>query len=198
MMEIERRVFALDKIGVEMRGEGDKATPVIRGHAAIFDTLSDNLGGFREQIAPGAFDDVLSDDVRALFNHNPDHILGRSQAGTLRLSVDNTGLSYEVDPPDTQIGRDLVTSMRRGDINQSSFAFTVAPDGDSWDEDEDGRVVRTITKFKQLFDVSPVTYPAYPDATVGLRSLAAWREASKPKTVPIEILEAELRLAELL
>jgi len=195
-MEHERRVFTLDKIGVEMRGEGDNQTPVIRGHAAIFDTLSDNLGGFREQIAPGAFDDVLSDDVRALFNHNPDHILGRSQAGTLRLSVDKTGLSYEIDPPDTQAGRDLVTSMRRGDINQSSFAFSVAKD--SWTEDEDGNDIRTITKFARLFDVSPVTYPAYPDAAVGLRSLAAWREASKPKTVPIEILEAELRLAELL
>lgn len=170
--EIERRVFVMDALRVEGRGEGD--APCIRGHAAVFDKLSENLGGFREKIAPGAFDDVLQDDVRALVNHDPNLILGRTAAGTLRLAVDSTGLMYEVDPPDTQMARDLLVSMKRGDINQSSFAFVV--EDDDWQEDDDGRLVRTIKKFRRLFDVSPVTYPAYPDATVGLRSLEAWRE----------------------
>ena len=89
-MEHERRFFTLDALKIEQREDGK--TPTIRGHAAVFERLSDNLGGFREQIKPGAFDGVLNDDVRALFNHNTDLVLGRTKSGTLRLSVDSTGL----------------------------------------------------------------------------------------------------------
>ena len=140
----------------------------ISGYAAVFNQLSGNLGGFREQIEPGAFDDVLNDDVRALYNHEPHLILGRTTAGTLQLDADSTGLSYRIDTPDTRYAQDLLISIKRGDVTQSSFAFRV--EDDSWDEDDDGRLVRTVKKFKRLYDISPVTYPAYPDTTVAARS----------------------------
>lgn len=197
MKDKERRFLTMP-VSLETRGEGDTAAPVISGYAAVFNSLSENLGGFREQIAPGAFDDVLTDDVRALFNHDPNHILGRNGAGTLRLSIDAKGLKYEIDPPDTQTARDLIVSMKRGDVDQSSFAFTV--ENDDWNEDDDGRVIRTITKFKRLYDVSPVTYPAYTDATVGLRHLEEWqKENPKPPEIDHEAEHRarDLQLAEL-
>lgn len=141
----------------------------IAGYAAVFNQLSENLGGFREQIQPGAFDSVMGDDVRALFNHRAELILGRTTADTLQLETDGTGLHYRIDPPDTQYARDLLLSIERKDITQSSFAFRV--EDDSWDEDDDGRLIRTIKKFRRLYDISPVTYPAYPDTTVAVRSM---------------------------
>lgn len=136
------------------------------------------MGSFREIIKPGAFDDVLEDDVRALFNHDPNFILGRRSAGTLALSVDGKGLRYDITAPDTQTIRDLVLApLSRGDISQSSFAFRVARDGEDWYQDEDGVVVREISKISRLLDVSPVTYPAYQEADSAVRSLAAWKEA---------------------
>lgn len=191
-MEIERRFFQMSELTVEKRGN---APPLIRGYAAVFDKLSENLGGFREQIKPGAFDDVLSDDVRALFNHDPNLILGRTVSGTLRIFVDSEGLGYEIDPPDTQVARDLMISMERGDVNQSSFAFRIAQGGQDWSEDEEGRVIRTITKMQRLYDVSPVTYPAYPDASVGLRGL---QDFQKQKYDGLSIRERELILLEMI
>ena len=174
-MNIERRTFTLDGIEVERRDDGSPSK--IAGHAAIFDVLSENLGGFREKIAPGAFDDVLDDDVRGLFNHDPNYPLGRTAAGTLKLAVDSKGLRYEIDPPDTQYARDLAVSMERGDISQSSFAFTV--EKDDFDEDEDGRIIRTIIKVKRLYDVSPVTFPAYPDTTVAVRAFEEYQKSKR-------------------
>lgn len=177
MNDLERRFF---DGGLEIRGDlkkpGGAAVVGLRGYAAKFNVLSENLGGFRETILPGAFDDVLNDDVRALFNHDPNIVLGRTVAGTLRVFQDDAGLGYEVEMPDTPQARSLVTSIERGDVSQSSFAFRIArPDGDEWVEDEKtGAITRTIKKFARLYDVSPVTYPAYPDATVGKRSLEAW------------------------
>ena len=151
---------------VELRageGEGKK----IRGYAAKFNTLSEDFGGFRERIAPGFFDDVLADDVRALFNHDSNLILARSKSGTLKIGVDDTGLWYEYDHPETSYSMDLSKSLKRGDVNQSSFAFVTAED--SWDE-IDNATVRTLVKAKRLLDVSPVTYPAYPDTSVSSRA----------------------------
>lgn len=173
-MEIERRNFVTE-LRVAKRDGDDK--PVIRGHGAVFDSLSENLGGFREKIDPGAFDGVMEDDVRALFNHNADHILGRSSAGTLKIGLDKRGLTYEIDPPDTQIARDLLISIERGDVRESSFGFTVGED--DWEESEDGGFIRTIRAIKGLFDVSPVTYPAYPDTDVAKRELRGIMEARK-------------------
>ncbi|KAA6031405.1 HK97 family phage prohead protease, partial [Pantoea sp. F_11] len=121
---------------------------------------------------------VLGDDVRALFNHDPNFILGRSAAGTLALSVDDKGLRYEITAPETQTIRDLVIApMQRGDISQSSFAFRIARDGDDWYQDDDGVLIHEIYQVSRLFDVSPVTYPAYQQAGSSVRSMQAWQEA---------------------
>lgn len=165
MKQIERRCLDT-KFEIETRDDG---THKLRGMAAVFDILSENLGGFREKIDPGAFDDVMDQDVRALFNHNDNIILGRTKADTLAISVNSVGLAYDIDLPDTQPARDLVVSIGRGDVDQSSFGFLV--EDDVWTEDDEGRVVRTIKKFKTLFDVSPVVFPAYPDTTVATRKL---------------------------
>ena len=124
--------------------------------------MSEDLGGFREVIKRGAFDSVLTNDVRAYFNHDPNYILGRTGAGTLKLSTTEKGLRYVLDVPDTSAGRDLVVSMQRGDITQSSFAFQV--EKDSWHTDSSLGEIRTIESVKRLYDVSPVSLPAYPDA----------------------------------
>lgn len=174
-MDKERRFFSG---AVEVRESQDGNAMAIRGYAALFESLSENLGGFREQILPGAFSDVLENDVRALMNHDENIVLGRTTSKTLSISQDAHGLFYEVDLPDTQAARDLLTLIKRGDVTQSSFAFSVAAGGDSWAEDDEGRIVRTITKVGRLFDVSPVTYPAYPDTTVGARGLEEFKKSA--------------------
>lgn len=149
---------------IESRLTQQKGKDVVIGHAAVFNTLSEDLGGFREMIKPGAFDEVLDNDVRAYFNHDPNYLLGRTSAGTLRLSVDDKGLRYELDVPDTTAGRDLKENMRVGNITQSSFAFTIGRDGDTWERGENGKDMRVINKVDRLWDVSPVSIPAYPSA----------------------------------
>lgn len=148
----------------------------IRGYAAVFDSLSEDLGGFREKIAKGAFSDTLNADVRALWNHDANIVLGRTTAGTLTLREDNHGLAIEIDPPNTQQANDLLISIRRGDVSQMSFGFYTKDD--SW-EKRDGENIRTLRKV-ELFDVSPVTYPAYSDTSVATRSLDGWKESQKP------------------
>lgn len=164
--EMERRT-----IPAEFRVEGDEA-PKIVGYAAKFDSDSEEMWGFVERIAKGAFTEALkSSDVRALFNHDPNIILGRNRAGTLKLFEDDIGLRYEITPPDTQTAKDIIESIRRGDINQSSFAFSMRGSGiQEWEERPDGTTIRTIKRVAELFDVSPVTYPAYTDTESGLRT----------------------------
>lgn len=180
---IERR-YTAGAVELRMDGEGEQAKRKVRGYAAVFGAESENLGGdtYRmfEKIERGAFDDVLKDDVRALFNHDANLILARSKngTGTLTLGVDDRGLFYEFEAPDTQAGRDLLVSLQRGDVDQSSFAFTVSRGGQKWEEEtRDGVTTarRTITKVSRLYDVSPVTYPAYPDASAALRSFEQMR-----------------------
>ena len=156
--------------------DGDK--PVITGYAALFDSSSEDMGGWTETIAPQAFDSVLSSnpDVRALWNHNPDHILGRTTSNTLTLAVDARGLAYTINPPDTTLANDLIVSMRRKDVTGSSFGFITKRD--QWTEMPDGTVQRRILEFDTLLDVSPVTYPAYTGTTSQSRSL--------PSTIPAE------------
>ena len=182
--------FLSAQIELRAAAEGEEPKKVF-GYAAKFNSRSENLGSegyqFYEIILPGAFDGVLLDDVRALLNHESSAILARSKngIGSLSLGVDATGLWYEFEAPDTQVGRDLMTSLKRGDIDQSSFSFTVSRDGESWESSQngDGPIVnvRTISKVSRLYDVSPVTYPAYPDATVALRSLEQFRN-QEPET----------------
>ena len=165
-MNKERRFIAMDV--AELRADDEK----IRGYAAVFNKLSDPmLGGMREVIAPGAFEKALPrSDIRALWNHNPDFVLGRSKNGTLEVIEDERGLSVAIDPPNTSFARDAVESIRRGDVNQMSFMFTVAKNGDEWTE-ENGKVLRTVRQFDRIYDVSPVTFPAYPQTSVQMREL---------------------------
>lgn len=199
-MSIERRIFDTGSLTIENRKSAaadNIEIPTIRGYAAVFNSVSQNLGGFREQIMPGAFDDVLVDDVRALFNHDPNHVLGRTVAGTMRLGIDAKGLYYEVDLPDTQTARDLLISVKRGDVTQSSFAFSVAPGGAEWTEDDTVGTLRSVTKVARLYDVSPVTYPAYADATVASRSLEEFKQQKSKKSQEIqEKIEKEREIRE--
>lgn len=163
-MEIEKRELSIAELRVQ-----DDDGPKIRGYAAVFNRLSEDLGGFREQIAPGAFAKaVTKNDIRALVNHNPDLVLGRNKSGTLRLSEDEHGLAIEIDPPDTQTARDTMELLKRGDMTQMSFAFTV--NKDTWTEEKGKVPIRTLEDVN-LFDVSVVTYPAYPQTSVKVRSL---------------------------
>ena len=139
----------------------------VRGYAAVYNSDSEWMGGFYEQIATGAFDDVLDNDVRAYFNHDENLLLGRVSSGTLRIGTDKRGLYYEVDLPNTTYANDLVELMKRGDVNQSSFAFLI--DQERW-EQRDGKTYRIIEKVSRLLDVSPVAQPAYPDATSELKT----------------------------
>lgn len=162
----EQRFFKVSTLRASSNGRS------ISGYAAVFNSLSEDLGGFRERILPGAFDRCLrgSPDVRCLFNHDPNAVLGRTKSETLRLSVDRNGLHFDCDLPDTQVGRDVRESIKRGDIDQCSFGFMVQ--GQNWLE-EKGKVVRELTDV-DLSDVSPVTYPAYPQTSVSARAL--WPE----------------------
>lgn len=193
----ERRAL---REAIEFR-EGDDDAASISGYAAVFNketVIGGAMWGFREKIAPGAFDEAIGrDDVRALFNHNPDILLGRSASGTLRMSVDKKGLKYEVDLPDTSQARDVRTLIKRGDVSGSSFAFRV--EEEEWDDEpiKKGQLpVRTITR-AELFDVSPVTYPAYPQTSVSARSKAKAaqdaeeaRQADIAKATPDAIVAA--------
>jgi HK97 family phage prohead protease len=150
-------------------GENDART--LTGYAALYNSETRIGSDFREVIEPGAFRAALArkDDVRALFNHDPNHVLGRTSAGTLTLSEDERGLRYTVTLPDTQAGRDLWTSVQRGDVSQSSFAFSV--DAEEWRDKSADLPLRAV-KSVRLFDVSPVTYPAYNETSVSARSQA--------------------------
>lgn len=162
---------------VDVSDSTEEAEGKIVGYGSIFGSRSEDLGGFVEIIAPGAFDGVLEDDVRALFNHDPNFVLGRNKSGTLALTVDERGLRYEIDPPKTGLVNDMVIEpMRRGDINQSSFAFVVGDDEWAYDEKSD-TVVRTVKSFSALRDVSVVTYPAYSSADSSVRSAEKVKEA---------------------
>jgi uncharacterized protein len=191
---LERRAFTMDVCKVEIRTEGNP--PKIIGHAAMFNQLSENLGGFREQIKPGAFAAAITtDDVRALFNHNPDYVLGRSKSGTLTMQEDAQGLAIEIIPPDTQVARDLLVSMERGDINQMSFGFRVKAGGQEWGEDANGNIIRTLTDL-QLFDVSPVTFPAYPQTDAAVRSLGAYQAQQNQANTAMQRYRYKLRMIE--
>ena len=184
---MEKRIINIET-SLETRQEEDgKETDVVVGYGSIFNSRSNDLGGFYEYIAEGAItDDVInSSDVRALINHNMDKILARSVNGngTLKLNTDSKGMRYEFEIPSTTYGNDLKINMQNGNLNQSSFAFTLADNGDEWSTDDDGNNIRTITKIDKLFDISIVTYPAYSqaesDLVVAQRGLASYKETLK-------------------
>src|SRR6476469_5849665 len=168
----ERRYTELP---VELRAGG--GAPKIGGYASVFNRLSQNLGGFVEQVDPSFFNKTRGDgwpNVIARFNHDSNMLLGTSNASTLRLMVDDTGLYYEVEPPRSMSA--VVEWVERGDVTRSSFAFRVPKEGDKWTLTDQGYPLRTLMT-GQLVDVAPVTEPAYLDTTAGLRSLADQMDA---------------------
>jgi HK97 family phage prohead protease len=188
MTQIERRYLLTtdtpDAITVERR-DGE-AEAVLVGISPPWDSLSVDLGGFREKFAPTAFDGLVDRkptdprgkiDVPFLFNHDPNHVTGRTSNGRLELAKDARGLAYRHKPLQTSMGRDLVMMVEDRTITGSSFAFTVADGGENWTEDERGNVIRTVHKASGLYDISAVTSPAYPSSSIAPRSLDAWRQA---------------------
>jgi HK97 family phage prohead protease len=191
-MEIERRGYVVDGLKVEARAKGENRKIV--GHASVFNTEADIGGWFLESVAPGAFRRaIVEDDVRALFNHDANFVLGRNRAGTLRLSEDEVGLVIEVDPPDTQAARDIMVSIERGDVSQMSIGFQVLKQ--EWDET--GDVLKRRILEARLFDVSPVTFPAFPTTDVALRSLEEFRKAHAPKGLTTRSAGAIVRRSKL-
>ena len=148
----------------------------IVGHASVFDSWSETLGGifpFKEIVRKGTFTETIKlDDIRALFNHDPNFVLGRNKAGTLELEEDEIGLRVVITPPDTSWANDLIKNLRRGDISQMSIGFIVLED--TWGT-QDGIDIREIKKV-QLFDVSIVTYPAYTQTDVGVRAMESYKD----------------------
>jgi HK97 family phage prohead protease len=182
---IERRAF-----GIELRAKDDAGKTLV-GHAAVFNQIAD-MRWFKEKIAPGAFaESIGQDDIRALWNHNTDYVLGRNRAKTLRLSEDAVGLAIEIDLPDNRTVRDLVLGpIQRGDVSQMSFMFEALKE--EWDE-EPSVPVRTLLKAK-LWETSPVTFAAYPTTDIAARSaFEKWREG-RIKGVPVEIARRKLDL----
>lgn len=173
MKEIRNSNQKLERVVPESRD--------VEGYALVFNSDSNDLGGFTERIDPKSLDGVLErSDVLCLLNHNEDKgVLARSKNGTgsLSLSVDDKGLKYRFSAPNTALGDELLEGIKRGDISSSSFAFTV--EKDSWEKRSDGTYLRTINNIKELFDVSPVYKPAYDSTSVDCRGLDDFKKKEK-------------------
>jgi len=157
----ERRYIAATEL--RLAGE-DAESNAITGYAAVFNAWSEDLGFFKEQIAPGAFKGTIKNgDIRALINHDPNLVIGRTKNGTVRLWEDEHGLGFEVDLPDTSYAKDLRESIKRQDITQNSFGFQTIRD--EWTDDGKRRTLHEV----RLFDISPVTFPAYKQTRVKMR-----------------------------
>ena len=175
---MEKRIFNLES-RVETREDGKKT---VVGMASVYNSRSENLGGFYEYIAEGVFTDELikKSDIRALINHDPNLVLARSKfgEGTLQLTPNERGLAYSYELPETSYAKDLAINLENKNISQSSFAFTVS--NDEWHTDEDGNDIRTITEIDKLFDISSVTFPAYAqaesDLVIAQRGLSVYKE----------------------
>lgn len=174
----ERRFF---NSSVEFETRDDKPDEsVIEGYAAVFNSDSEDLGGFIERIAPGAFDDVLNDDTYGLLNHNIDKILGRNKRN-MTLKQDSKGLKYRISLPDTATANEARTLIKSKIIDKSSFAFRVKEQKWEYSEDRSKPHKRTILKVSQLIDVSPVAGPAYQDTSAAVRSMQKEKPA-EPET----------------
>ena len=155
--------------GLEIRDTTDDGRPDICGYAAVFDSPSVDLGDFREVVRPNAFGDLDGRDIRALVNHDPALVIGRSsnEVDTLLIRKDTIGLAVKIRPPDNSAGRDIVESIKRKDIDGMSFGFRTLDD--NWWTDRDGTPMRALNKV-DLIEVSVCSFPAYPATQVGLRN----------------------------
>lgn len=186
-MSAEKEVRALPFPSGEVRAEGRG----IQGTASVFG-VKYGVGTFDEVIVPGAFDGVLGDDVRALWNHDVNYPLARSASGTLKLWADERALHYDI--PNLPTSReDVLESIRRGDVGGSSFSFTLEPDDETWSKQDGGRPLRTIRRIARLFDVGPVVFAASPATTVAARAEKRSREVAA-WTAAQEIAAARARL----
>lgn len=162
----------------EVRAEITENEIIFSGYAAVFNKLSVDMFGFREIVRPGAFKNHLAGrefDCRALFNHDSNHVLGRTKSGTLEVREDERGLFWRATAPNVQWARDLAESVKRGDIDQCSFGFYTIED--KWEEKEDYYLRELIEV--EVDDVSIVTYPAYPDTSAGVNQRGEFRSAEK-------------------
>ena len=169
-----RHALTLPLDNIEWRDSGNGEDFTLRGHAAVFNKLSEDLGGFKELVEPGAFRAVLrtSPDVRLLFNHDPNFVMARTASATLELREDSVGLHVWARVAPLTWVKDLRASMQRGDVDQMSFAFTVDPDLYDWTVGSDGTIVATVRAdgVTGLYDASVVTYPAYSQTDAAMRS----------------------------
>lgn len=178
-MSIEKTESAVESralvTNLEARAEQDGKKTLV-GYAAVFNAPA-NIGDmWKETISPGAFSGSLGNDIFALYAHDSDDVLGRTKSGTLRLAEDAHGLRVEIDPPDTQLARDLIVLIERGDVTGMSIGFVAKKD--IWDETTDppSRTLAVV----DLREVSITAFPAYPTTEIGVRSLKQWREEHKP------------------
>jgi uncharacterized protein len=199
----ERRIFKVDRI--EVRAAGENGVRTLAGYAAVFNSDSEPMYGFTERIRPGCFARAIKeDDVRGLFNHDPNFVLGRNTAKTLRLSEDDKGLSFEIDlNPDDPDAAKVAAKVARGDVSGCSFSFRTLKD--EWEYSETGgTTLRTLIDV-ELFDVGPVTFPAYPATDVSVRSMEdvaaegkrRLAEQSPAATVPTSVRHRQLDMAAL-
>lgn len=181
-MQIESRVVSA-RVELRAKEEGDRRVRTLHGLAAVYGQRSQDLGGFVEEIEPGAFDASLEagDNVMARGEHDSRMLLGTTEGGTLRLRSTKEGLEYEVDLPDTSAGRDIGVLVERGDVTKSSFAFKTIRD--RWEDLEDGMILRTLLEAK-LIDVAPVAMPAYQQTSVSARALDQVKAMKAPKPDP--------------
>jgi HK97 family phage prohead protease len=175
---MEQRYYEIEDL--EIRAEDEQ--PKIRGYAAKFEKLSQDLGGFKEKIQRGAFAKSIRESVvKALWNHNSDLVLGSTRNGSLKLWEDEVGLRFELETPVTTWGRDAMESIKRGDVDGVSFGFSVNKDGEKWEEDDKKSVIRTLTDVR-LFEISPTPFPAYLQTNVAVRSAADILQGYKSQT----------------
>jgi HK97 family phage prohead protease len=169
------------RFSLELRAEGSRRAPRLAGYAAVFNSPSQDLGGFVETVRPGAFTRTLASDrdQLALVQHMPQLVLGRRSAGTLRLSEDGQGLAFDIDVPDTTAARDLMVSVERGDVKGASFAFSVPAGGDRWEQRGD-QVFRELLDV-DLHEITVTALPAYLDTIVARRSFERFRLAPAPR-----------------
>lgn len=190
--EIERRSF---QEGVELRAK-DGGGIVIRGYAARFGSVYD-MGWFTEEVSRDAFKNADMSDVRVLLNHDSNQILGRTAAKTARVGVDENGFWYEADLPDSPNGQNVRVAIERGDIDQSSWGFSLKKD--SWKRGKgQTKEHRVLEEVAIVYDASPVTFPANPDTTIAKRSLEAIQSAEQEARQKIQNIEAEIGILDAL
>jgi HK97 family phage prohead protease len=179
-----------------MQDEKGNESRTVEGVSSVMGVEYD-MGWYKEIIHEGAFDEAIKNsDIRALFNHDPNYILARTKSGTLEVSISNKNFNYRFESPQTTYGDDLLVSLERGDIAESSFAFVIHRQ--RWEEIQEGDdwyYIRHIEEIEIIYDVGPVTYPANPDTSAAKRSFDIFKNHTRAsKQIPLSVLERELEL----